>query len=183
MSPNIHHRNAAERKIRTFKDNSLAILVGVALGFPPCLWDLLLEQTYLTLNLIHQETLSPRISSWDYFSVSFNWGATPLGSLGCHVIIHSKAIKRKSWDQWGEDGFNLGCSLKHYRCLTLINKQTNKSDVVSYTVELMHSYLTQPSLTPKYQLIQAMNILTCALKDALAVTCNVQLVDIKDIRY
>ena len=45
VSPDIHRRNAAERAIRTFKGNFLAILSGVAPDFPQFLWDLLLLQT------------------------------------------------------------------------------------------------------------------------------------------
>jgi hypothetical protein len=36
--PGMHHRNRAERVIRTFKDHFLAILAGVNAAFPPYLW-------------------------------------------------------------------------------------------------------------------------------------------------
>jgi hypothetical protein len=58
----MHRRNRAERAIRTFKDNFLAILAGVDAAFPPYLWDLLLPQEELTLNHLWQSTLNPRIS-------------------------------------------------------------------------------------------------------------------------
>jgi hypothetical protein len=44
-------RNHAERAIRTFKAHFLSILAGVNLTSPPYLWDLLLPQVELTLNL------------------------------------------------------------------------------------------------------------------------------------
>ena len=47
VPPDLHRRNAAERVIRTFKAHFLAILAGVAIDFPPHLWDLLLPQTEL----------------------------------------------------------------------------------------------------------------------------------------
>jgi hypothetical protein len=55
----MHRRNRVERAIRTFKDHFLAILAGVDAAFPPYLWDLLLPQAKLTLNLLRQSTTNP----------------------------------------------------------------------------------------------------------------------------
>ena len=52
VPPDMHRQNAAEREIRTFKAHLLAILAGVAPDFPRHLWDLLLPQTKMTLNLL-----------------------------------------------------------------------------------------------------------------------------------
>ena len=51
VPPDVHRRNIAERSIRTFKENLLAILSGISDSFPNYLWDWLLTQTELTLNL------------------------------------------------------------------------------------------------------------------------------------
>ncbi len=59
VPPDMHHRNWAECAICTFKDHFLAILAGVDSAFPPYLWDLLLLQAKLTLNLLCQATLNP----------------------------------------------------------------------------------------------------------------------------
>jgi hypothetical protein len=48
----MHRCNRAECAIKTFKDHFLSIFVGVDLSFPPYLWDLLLPQAELTLNLL-----------------------------------------------------------------------------------------------------------------------------------
>ena len=56
---NTHQSNAAERAIRTFKAHFLSILAGVAPDFRSHLWDLLLPQTELTLNLLRKATLYP----------------------------------------------------------------------------------------------------------------------------
>jgi len=69
VPPDMHHRNRAERAIHTFKDYFLAILAGVDAAFPPYLWDLLLPQAELTLYLLWQSTLNPRISAWEFFRV------------------------------------------------------------------------------------------------------------------
>ncbi len=50
--PGCHQRNAAEVAICNFKAHFLSILAGVADNFPPSLWDRLLPQTEITINLI-----------------------------------------------------------------------------------------------------------------------------------
>jgi len=52
VPPDIHRRNRSEWAIHTFKDRFLAILAGINAAFPPYLWDLLLPQAELTLNLL-----------------------------------------------------------------------------------------------------------------------------------
>jgi hypothetical protein len=52
VPPDMHRCNWVERAIHTFKDHFMAILAGVDATFPPYLWDLLLPQAELTLNLL-----------------------------------------------------------------------------------------------------------------------------------
>ena len=94
IPPGMHRRNAAEKAIRTFKAHFLAILAGVADHFPCHLWDLLLSQAELTLNLLRQTSKNPKISAWEHFNGAFNYNAMPLGPLGISVIAHIKPGKR-----------------------------------------------------------------------------------------
>ncbi len=96
VPPDMHCRNQAERTIGTFKDHFLAILAGVDAAFSPYLWDLLLPQAELTLNLLRQATLNPRISAWEFFQRPFDFNKTPLGPAGCWVLIHAKPANRRS---------------------------------------------------------------------------------------
>ena len=52
VPPKEHRVNAAERAIRTFKNHFVATLSSVDSRFPLELWDRLLPQTTLTLNLL-----------------------------------------------------------------------------------------------------------------------------------
>ena len=61
VPPDVHRRNIAERAIRTFKAHFLSILAGVSDAFPNLLWDCLLPQTELTLNLLRQSNIAPSI--------------------------------------------------------------------------------------------------------------------------
>ena len=94
VPPNTHRSNAAERAIRTFKAHFLSILAGVAPDFPRNLWELLLPQTELTLNLLRQATLDPTRSAWSYFHGPFDSDATPIDPLGCDIIAHKKTGTR-----------------------------------------------------------------------------------------
>ena len=95
----IHRQNAAEREILTFKAHFLSILAGVKDDSPPRRhWDQLLPQAELTLNLLRQARIKPNLSAWTYMMGTFNYDATPLGPLGCPLMIHKKTSNRKSWD-------------------------------------------------------------------------------------
>ena len=98
VPPNAHQRNIAERVICTFKTHFLSMLSGVDSTFPKFMWNNLLVQTELTLNLICQDTLNPSISAWEYFNGDFEYAATPLGPIGCKIIIHTTSNKLKYWD-------------------------------------------------------------------------------------
>ena len=52
VSPDNHRRNPAERAIQTFNNHFKLILAGVVDSFPMRLWERLLPQTILTLNLL-----------------------------------------------------------------------------------------------------------------------------------
>eukprot|EP01083_Nonionella_stella_P235652 828365_1 len=112
----MHRRNQAERAIQSAKDHFLAILAGLDPKFPPFMWDHLLPQAELTLNLLRQSRSNPSISAWEHYNGPFNYDATPINPLGCRVLIHNKPATRKSWDYRAREGFNVGVSLEHYRC-------------------------------------------------------------------
>ena len=79
------------------------------------MWDLLLDQTELTLNLLRQATLDPSISDREYFNGPHSYDATPLGPLGCKIFIHNKPNLRKSWLFRSCVGSNIGTTLHNYR--------------------------------------------------------------------
>ena len=96
VPPNTHQNNAAERAILTFKAHFISILTGFVPDSLRTLWDLLLSQTELTLNLLRQANLEPSRSAWSYFHGSFNYDATPIGPLRCDIIAHKNTGTRYS---------------------------------------------------------------------------------------
>jgi hypothetical protein len=57
VPPYSHIRNSAERAIRSFKDHLIAGLCSTDKSFPMHLWDRLLPQAVMTLNVQHQESI------------------------------------------------------------------------------------------------------------------------------
>ena len=178
VPPNTHRSNTSERAICMFKAHFISILAGVAPDFPMNLWDLLLPQTELTLNLLRKATLDPSISAWSYFHGPFNYGATPIGPLGCNMIAHKNTGTRHSWDFRGTAGWNVSVVLQHYRCHTIVEKSTRAAQV-SDTVEFRHHHLTQPIVTPMYRIVHSVTTLTCALHKSPNIACDNQLAAIE----
>jgi hypothetical protein len=73
VPPNNHRCNFAERAIQTFKSHFIAILAGVDDTFPIRLWDKLLPQTIVTLNLLCQSNAVPSVSTYQYVMGNFDY--------------------------------------------------------------------------------------------------------------
>ena len=177
VPPNTHQSNTAERAIRAVKAHFLPILAGVAPDFPRNVWDLLLPQTELTLNLLRQATLDPTQSAWSYFHGPFNYDTTPIGTLGCDIIAYKKTGTRYSWDFRCAAGWNVGVALQHFHCHTIVAKSTRTSQI-SDTVEFRHHHLAQPTVIPMDRIVHGVNKLTCALHNAPHMACDNQLLAI-----
>ena len=104
-----------------------------------------MAQTELTINLLRQANLNPRMSAWEYYNGAFDYSATPLGPLSFKIMIHNTSNKRKSWDQRGQEGFSVGPDLQHYRCIQEIDRKA-KALIITDTAEYLHRYLTQPHI-------------------------------------
>ena len=61
VPPDTHQRNLAERAIQTFKNYYVAVLSGVDESFPMPLWDRLLPQAVMTLNMLRQSKANPNV--------------------------------------------------------------------------------------------------------------------------
>ncbi|KAL7481421.1 LOW QUALITY PROTEIN: hypothetical protein ACHAW6_007144 [Cyclotella cf. meneghiniana] len=73
VPPGCHCCNAAKVAIHNFKEHSLSVLAGTADSFPPSLWDCLLPQTKIMLNLLCQPNATPTISAFAHLSSLFDY--------------------------------------------------------------------------------------------------------------
>ena len=121
------------------------------------------------------------MSAWEHLHGPFNFDATPLGPIGCPVIIHTKPGIRKIWDFRGRIGFNIGPALKHYRCFQVVDGVT-KALLFSDTIDFLHKYLTTPTVSEGDHIVHALNFLSCSIKDSPAAIHYKQLTAISKLR-
>jgi len=154
VPPGCHHRNAAKVAICIFKAHFLSILAGVSKDFPMNLWDRLLPQAEITVNLLRQSNATPTVSAYAHLNGPFDYNKMPLAPLGCRVQVHEKTDSRGTWAFHSIDGWYLGTSPEHYRTHKCHIITTN-SDRLSDTVSFQHKHITNPSPTPANKLMQA----------------------------
>jgi hypothetical protein len=111
VPPNCKRRNAAERALRSFKNHFIATLCTVDKDFPLQLWDTILPQTELSLNILRGSRLDPRISTWEQPHGKFDFYAHPIVPLGMRIVLHEKPHQRGTWAPHGVEGFYLGPAL------------------------------------------------------------------------
>ena len=107
VSPGCHCHNAAEVAIRNFKTHFLSVLVGIAEGFPSYLWDQLLPQSEVTVNLLRQSNTVPHVSAYVYLSGPLYYNKMTLAPIGCEVQVHENTGKRSTWAYNSVDGWYL----------------------------------------------------------------------------
>eukprot|EP00804_Cyclotella_cryptica_P018466 CCRYP_004311-RB/>CCRYP_004311-RB protein AED:0.26 eAED:0.22 QI:0/-1/0/1/-1/1/1/0/535 len=172
VPPGCHHRNAAEVAIRNFKSHFLSILARVANDFPMKLWDKLLPQAEITINLLQQSNATSMISAYTHLNGPFDYNKMPLALMGCKDQVHEKSDTCGTWAFHSIDGWYLGTSPEHYRTHKCHIKSTN-SDCLSNTVVFQHKTITHPSLTPTDKLMQAVAACAAALKGITAPTQDI----------
>ena len=119
VPPGVHCRNAAERAICTFKNHFIAGLCSVDKDFPLHLWDCLLPQTILSINVVRGSLINPKLSAWAQLLAQFDFNKAPVAPSGIRVIAHEKPDKRSSWSPHGLDGWCVGPALKSHCCCTI----------------------------------------------------------------
>ena len=81
------------------------MLARVAEDFPANLWDILLTQKDITLNLLQQANATPNVSAYAHLSGPFDYNKMPLAPMNCAAQIHKKADKLGTWQYHSVDGW------------------------------------------------------------------------------
>jgi hypothetical protein len=95
VPPHMHRRNAAERAIWTWKNHFVAGLCSTNTRFPMHLWDRLLAQASITLNLICPSRRNPKISAYNMLEGTFDYNKPPLTPPGTKVNSRETATTQK----------------------------------------------------------------------------------------
>jgi hypothetical protein len=96
VPPHVHRQNAAERAIQTFTNHFVAMLCSTDTQFPIHLLDRLIPQAVITLNLLRQSRIKPKLSAHAQLNGLFDYNKTPLAPPGTKVIINEKVDHRGS---------------------------------------------------------------------------------------
>ena len=145
-APGQHRTNAAERAIRTFKNHFIAGLCSTDEHFPLHLWDRLIEQAVITLNLLRGSRLNPQHSAWSQLNGPYDHNAWPLAPPGIHVLVHEKPDNRKSWGKHANDAWYIGPAINHYRCFRVYMRET-QSERVTDTLTWFPKHVPLPTAT------------------------------------
>jgi len=109
-----HQRNAAERAIQTFKNHLIVGLCTTDTNFPLHLWDHLLNQAVLTLNLMRGSRINPNLSAWAQVFGNYDFNRTPIAPPGMKVLVHEKPENRNTWAPHAVEGWYVGPALQAY---------------------------------------------------------------------
>jgi hypothetical protein len=137
-------------------------LYSVDPTLPLHLWDRLLPQAEITLNLLRTSRLHPQLSAADHFRGLMDYNKTSFAPPGCKIIAHEKPGKRKTWAPHGQQGYSLGPEMHHYRCQNVYISATASERIVD-TIEFFPHNFPMPQLSSTYRLIMAANDMSNAL--------------------
>jgi hypothetical protein len=164
VPPHCHRRNAAERAIGTFKEHFVAGLASVDPSFPMQLWDRLLPQEEITLNLLRTSRLHPQLSAAAHYHGLVDYNKAAFAPPGCKIIAHKKPGKRCTWAPHGQHGYSLGPAMHHYRCQN-VYILTTASDRIVDTLEFFPHNYQMPQLSSIDRLLMAAKDMTDAFQN------------------
>ena len=164
VPPHSHRRNAAERAIRTFQNHFIAGLCSVDKDFPIHLWDRLLPQALLTLNLLRGSRLNPKLSAYAQLFGFFDFNRTPIAPPGIRVLAHAKPATRTTWSPHALDGWYTGPALDSYRCYKIWIWET-RAERICDTVSWFPTKVTMPSASSVDMILNGIRDITNALQN------------------
>jgi hypothetical protein len=154
-----------QKKFQIHPNHFVAGLCSTNPDFPLRLWDSLLPQAEITLNLLRAARTNPNVSAYKTLFGNFNYNKTPLMPPGVKVVVHEKPHQRGTWEPHGKLGWYLGPALEHYRCHQCHIIETN-SERISDTVEFFPHHTEVKKLTTQEAAVIAAEALVQALKQS-----------------
>jgi hypothetical protein len=90
VPPHCDSCNAAERAIITVKGNFVTVLASTDPDFPLQLWDHLLPQAEMKLNLLRTSRQHPQLSAAAHYHGMIDYNKTAFSPPGCNIIAYEK---------------------------------------------------------------------------------------------
>jgi hypothetical protein len=132
--------------------------------FPLHLWDILLPQAEINLNLLQTSRLHPQLSAAAHFHGIIDYNTTSFAPTGCKIIAHEKPAKRRTWAPHGQHGYSLGLAMHHYRFQNVYISATASERIVD-TLDFFPHNFPMPQLSSTDRLIMAAKDMSNALKN------------------
>jgi hypothetical protein len=162
VPPYSHRRNSAERAIRSFKNHLIAGLCSTEKSFPMHVWDRLLPQAVIILNMLRTSIINHKLSAATHIYGQYDFNRAPMAPPGTIIIAHETPNRRRTWAPYGKDGWYIGPALERYHCYTVYVMKTRGERVVE-TVDLFSKKFTLPFPSAQDLANQAAAELTHAL--------------------
>jgi hypothetical protein len=164
VPPNNHRANRAERAIQTYKNHMLSTLSTADKEFPLHLWDLILQQVNITVNLLRPFAANTDISAYEgIHGQTYDFVAHPMAPVGTKVLIHESPANRASWAPHGVAGYYLGPALDgHYRAFRVYVTAT-AAERITDTLAWFPAALHLPGSSAAEQLLAAITSLDGAM--------------------
>jgi hypothetical protein len=163
LPPHCHRDNAAERAIKTFKEHFKSGLATVDPAFPIHLWDRLLPQAEITLNLLRSSILHPQMSAAKHYHGLIDYNITAFGPPGCKIIAHEKPSQRRTWAAHVQPGWSLGPTMHHYRSQNVYITATASERIVD-TLYIFPQNSPMPQIFSTDRVLMPAQDMTDALK-------------------
>jgi hypothetical protein len=126
------------------------------------IWDRLLPQAVITLNMLRTSRINPKLSAAIHIFGQYDFNRAPISPQETRLIAHEIPSRRITWASHGQDGWYIGPALEQYRCYTVYITKT-RGDRIAETVDFFPKKITLPFPSSRYLAIQAAADLTHAL--------------------
>jgi hypothetical protein len=94
------------------------------------LWDRLLPQAIITLNMLIISRINPKIYAATHLDGKYEYNSPPIVPPGTRTIAHETSNNRRTWAPNGQDNWYIGPALEHYRCYSVYRNKTRSERVV-----------------------------------------------------
>jgi hypothetical protein len=126
------------------------------------LWDRILPQAVITLNVLRTSLINPKLSAATHIFGHHDYNRAPMAPPGTRIISHETPARRQTLAPHGQDGWYTGPALEHYRCYSVYITKTRSSRIVE-TVEFFPHQFKIPFPSSRDLATQAATELTHAL--------------------
>jgi hypothetical protein len=124
--------------------------------FPLHLWDCLLPQAEMALNLLRKSRKHPQFSTAAHYHGMVDYNKTVFALPGFKIIAHENPSQRRTWAPHGQHGYSLGPEMHHYRCQNVYMSST-ASKMIDGTLNFFPHNYTMPQLFSTARLLMEAN--------------------------